>query len=134
MMPLSGQYAVFVAHSHPHSFSSRFYQFPMKKTKKSHWSGIFPKEDYPPLTPPMKALMADLRVILSNPVVEASYNEAIANLDPYVSELGVSMENPWADTTVEDFADFYEYSASIQRFQSEMGLPSSARGRLPAWT
>ena len=56
----------------------------------------------------MTHLMKELREIVSNPVVEAAYNTAIANLDPFIMELGMQQENPWTDTTVEDFVEYFD--------------------------
>jgi phosphatidylserine decarboxylase len=68
----------------------------------------FPKGYYPPQTAEMKKIMDELRVIARNPVVEAAYNTAIANLDPFVMELGVQQKNPWVGTTVNDFVGYFD--------------------------
>lgn len=70
---------------------------------KSSLVDMFPKGYYPQHTPEMDEIIAELRVIISNPVVEAAYNDAIAHLDPFIMELGTQQENPWAGTNVDDF-------------------------------
>lgn len=62
----------------------------------------------PPLEPYMEDLLEELRVIVANPVVEAAYNDAIANVVPYVNELGTSGPNPWVGTTVDYFVKYFE--------------------------
>jgi hypothetical protein len=59
---------------------------------------MFPDGVYPAHTPEMTEIMNELRVIASNPVVEAAYNTAIANLDSFIMELGIQQENPWTGT------------------------------------
>ena len=61
----------------------------------------------PPLEPYMEDLLEELRVIVANPVVEAAYNDAVANVAPYVNELGISEPNPWAGTTVDYFVQYF---------------------------
>jgi phosphatidylserine decarboxylase len=75
---------------------------------KSPLVAMFPDGIYPPHTPEMTKIMNELRVIVSNPVVEAAYNTAIANLDPFIMELGIQQENPWAGTTVNDFVSYFD--------------------------
>lgn len=62
----------------------------------------------PPLQPYMDDLLEELRVIMANPVVEAAYNDAVANVVPYVDELGTTGPNPWAGTTVDYFVQYFE--------------------------
>ena len=69
---------------------------------------LFPGGIYPPHTAEMKAIMDELRVIVSNPVVEAAYNAAVAHVDPIIMELGLQQENPWVDTTVNDFVAYFD--------------------------
>lgn len=78
------------------------------QTKESPLVEMFPKGYYPPHTKEMKRIMEELHVIVSNPVVEAAYNDAIANLDPFVMELGIQQENPWAGTNVHDFVAYFD--------------------------
>ena len=61
----------------------------------------------PPLTDSMKALLDELRVIVSNPVVEAAYNEAVSNVQAFVNNNGPE-KNPWAGTTVDYFVDYFK--------------------------
>lgn len=61
----------------------------------------------PPLTPLMKKLVRQLRVIVSNPVVEAAYNDAVSNVESMVSNNGPK-KNPWAGTTVDHFVKYFE--------------------------
>jgi phosphatidylserine decarboxylase len=56
----------------------------------------------------MNRLLNELRVIVNNPVVESAFNDAIANVEPYVAELGTSQKNPWAGKTVDYFVDYFE--------------------------
>jgi phosphatidylserine decarboxylase len=69
---------------------------------------MFPKGYYPPHTPQMKKIMDELRVIAANPVVISAYNDAIANLDPFVMELGIQQENPWTGTSIDDFVNYFD--------------------------
>lgn len=69
---------------------------------------LFPKGYYPPHTRDMDKIMDELREIVRNPVVEAAYNTAIANLDPFIMELGVQQQNPWTGTTVDDFVAYFD--------------------------
>lgn len=78
------------------------------KPCKSALTDMFPKGFYPPHTPAMRKIMDELRAIVSNPVVEAAYNDAIAHLDPFVQELGVQQKNPWTGTTVDDFVCYFD--------------------------
>ena len=75
---------------------------------KSRLVDMFPKGYYPPHTAKMNEIMAELRLIISNPVVEAAYNDSIAHLDPFIMELGIQQENPWLGTNVEDFACYFD--------------------------
>ena len=58
-----------------------------------------------PLTPQMKELIQELRLIVSNPVVESVYNDAIANVQPLLED-GTS--NPWVGQDVEYFIEYFE--------------------------
>lgn len=80
----------------------------VKESAGSALSRFFPEGYYPPHTAPMDRIMAELRVIAANPVVVAAYNDAIANLDPFVMELGTQQENPWAGTSIDDFVDYFD--------------------------
>lgn len=59
----------------------------------------------PPLTASMDRLIQDLREIVSNPVVEAAYNDAIANVQPLLSDGKV---NPWKGKTIDYFVDYFK--------------------------
>ena len=61
---------------------------------------------YPPLTDEMKDLIQDLRDIVSNPVVEAVYNDAIANVIPIIEPQGT--KNPWIGQTIDYFVEYFE--------------------------
>lgn len=78
----------------------------MAKTRSRKSTSRRPK--YPPLTSEMRALMAELREIVANPVVEAAYNDAVAHVEPYVAELGPTRKNPWAGTTIAHFVKYFE--------------------------
>jgi phosphatidylserine decarboxylase len=82
--------------THPHAAS------------KNPLTAMFSAGIYPDHTPEMKKIMDELRVIVKNPVVEAAYNTAIANLDPFIMELGIQQDNPWTGTTVDDFVDYFD--------------------------
>lgn len=84
-------------------------QQPKAKTPSgSALTAMFPKGYYPPHTPQMKKIMDELRVIAANPVVVSAYNDAIANLDPFVMELGTQQENPWTGTSIDDFVNYFD--------------------------
>jgi len=89
---------------------------------KSPLIALFPDEVYPAHTPEMTRLMGELRVIVRNPVVEAAYNTAIANLDPFIMELGIQQDNPWAGTTVDDFVAYFD------KWFTFLPLPESGLG------
>ncbi|TFV97505.1 phosphatidylserine decarboxylase [Algoriphagus kandeliae] len=59
----------------------------------------------PDLTPRMKELLLELREIVANPVVEAAFNDAVAHVDPYLSD---GTDNPWKDKTIDYFVDYFE--------------------------
>lgn len=61
----------------------------------------------PPLTPQMKELIAELREIVSNPVVEAAYNDAIACVIPIIEPQGT--KNPWVGQTIDYFVNYFEH-------------------------
>ncbi|MFG6094192.1 phosphatidylserine decarboxylase [Leptothoe sp. ISB3NOV94-8A] len=54
----------------------------------------------------MKQLIAELRDIVSNPVVEAAYNDAIANVTPLIEPTGE--RNPWIGQTIDYFVEYFE--------------------------
>ncbi len=58
-----------------------------------------------PLTPKMEELMAELEEIVSNPVVEAGYNDAIANVIPIIEPQGTP--NPWIGRSIDDFVQYF---------------------------
>ncbi|MEL7251097.1 MAG: phosphatidylserine decarboxylase [Bacteroidota bacterium] len=64
-----------------------------------------------PLTRAMKKLMAQLEVIVSNPVVEAAYNEAIAHVQPvlYPGAQAVTGQdkNPWVGQPISYFVEYF---------------------------
>ena len=61
---------------------------------------------YPPLTVKMKELIQDLRDIVSNPVVEAAYNDAIANVIPIIEPQGTP--NPWIGRSIDYFVNYFK--------------------------
>lgn len=61
----------------------------------------------PPLTSKMKLLISELREIVSNPEVEKTFNEAIANIVQVIPN-GRNKENPWLNKTVNDFVVYFE--------------------------
>ncbi|MCF6456192.1 phosphatidylserine decarboxylase [Pseudoalteromonas sp. MMG024] len=64
----------------------------------------------PELTEAMEVLLAELNEILSNPVVEAAYNEAVSNVQKDIFDLETqsTIPNPWAGTTVEYFINYFK--------------------------
>ncbi len=58
----------------------------------------------PPLTSAMKALLKELEEIVSNPVVEAAYNEAIAHVQPILSD---GSANPWVGQDMDYFVQYF---------------------------
>jgi len=58
----------------------------------------------PNLTPEMKALIQELKEIVSNPVVEAAYNDAIANVQPVLLD---GTPNPWLGKTIDYFVNYF---------------------------
>ncbi|MGD1712081.1 phosphatidylserine decarboxylase [Dapis sp. BLCC M172] len=59
----------------------------------------------PLLTPEMEQHMDKLQVILSNPVVEAAYNQAVANVVPIIEPEGI--KNLWFGTSIDDFLLYF---------------------------
>ena len=64
------------------------------------------EKQYSELNPEMKALIDELREIVANPVVEAAYNSAIANVTPILPD-GKSTPNPWVGQTVNYFVGYF---------------------------
>lgn len=58
----------------------------------------------PPLTDGMKAIMSKLREIVANPVVEAAYNDAIANVQPILLD---GSKNPWTGQSIDYFVHYF---------------------------
>ncbi len=58
-----------------------------------------------PLTPKMEELMDELEFIVSNPVVEAVYNDAIANVIPIIEPQGTP--NPWIGRSIDYFVHYF---------------------------
>lgn len=58
----------------------------------------------PPLTNGMKALMSELREIVANPVVEAAYNDAIANVQPILLD---GSKNKWTGQSIDYFVQYF---------------------------
>jgi phosphatidylserine decarboxylase len=63
-----------------------------------------------PLTPEMEVLLKELKDIVANPVVESAYNDAIANVQPILTD---GSKNPWIGQPisffVKYFADWFTY-------------------------
>lgn len=59
----------------------------------------------PPLTAGMKELINELREILANPVVEAAYNDAIANVQPILLN---GSKNEWIGKSVDYFIQYFK--------------------------
>ncbi|GAA0188921.1 hypothetical protein GCM10009122_48260 [Fulvivirga kasyanovii] len=53
----------------------------------------------------LASLIRELREIVSNPVVEAAYNDAIANVHPI---LWTGAPNPWKGQTIDYFVEYFE--------------------------
>ncbi len=58
-----------------------------------------------PLTSDMKKLMLELQEIVSNPVVEAAFNDAIAHVQSVLMD---GKENPWKGKSIDYFVDYFE--------------------------
>lgn len=58
----------------------------------------------PILSKTIDALIDELNEIVSNPIVEAAYNDAIANVHPVLWD---DTLNPWTGTTVDYFVDYF---------------------------
>ncbi len=58
-----------------------------------------------PLTEGMEKLIDELKEIFSNPVVEAAYNDAIANVQPI---LYTGKKNPWVGKTSDYFINYFK--------------------------
>lgn len=58
----------------------------------------------PTLTPEMQELINELKEIVSNPIVEAAYNDAVANVQQILLD---GSTNPWAGTTVDYFVSYF---------------------------
>lgn len=58
----------------------------------------------PQLTPEMQELINELKEIVSNPIVEAAYNDAVANVQQILLD---GSTNPWAGTTVDYFVNYF---------------------------
>ena len=63
------------------------------------------KKNNLPLTDKMKALIKELKEIVSNPVVESAYNDAIANVQ---STLLDGTRNQWTGKSIEYFVKYFE--------------------------
>lgn len=59
----------------------------------------------PPLTAGMKELISELKEIVANPVVEAAYNDAIANVQPILLD---GTKNQWIGKSVDYFVQYFE--------------------------
>ena len=59
---------------------------------------------HPKLTPEMKELIDELKEIVSNPIVEAAYNDAIAKVQQILLD---GSTNPWVGTTVDYFVNYF---------------------------
>lgn len=64
-----------------------------------------PKQKSPKLTKGMKKLITELEEIVSNPVVEAAYNDAIANVHPV---LWNGESNPWVGQNIDYLVDYFK--------------------------
>ncbi len=60
-----------------------------------------------PLTPKMEELIGELEDIVSNPVVEAVYNDAIANVVPIIEPQGTP--NPWIGQSIDYFVNYFRH-------------------------
>ena len=81
---------------------------------------------YPPLTKEMKDLIQELRDIVSNPVVEAAYNDAIANVIPIIEPQGI--KNPWIGQTVDYFVEYF------RKWFTFLPQPNGGLGRIVPFT
>ncbi len=78
-----------------------------------------------PLTPAMEELMEELRLIVSNPIVEAAYNDAVAHVQPYVED---GSENPWIGNTIEYFVEYF------RAWFTFLPTPSGGLGKIVPFT
>jgi len=87
-----------------------------------------PSAMQPPLTDEMREMLGELEIILANPAVEAAWNNAIANLQPVIDELGAPQKNPWlgkpTSALVEYFAGWFTFLAE----------PSGGLGKIVPFT
>ncbi len=74
------------------------------KKKKSGSMRALKQMHHQHLTEPMKKLMHELREIVSNPVVEAAFNDAIAHVQPVLSD---GTANPWKGKTMDYFINYF---------------------------
>jgi phosphatidylserine decarboxylase len=65
------------------------------------------QEKKPVLTAGMKKLLKELEEITNNPVVEAAFNNAIANVTPILPD-GKSTPNPWTGKTIDYLVDYFK--------------------------
>ena len=56
------------------------------------------------LTPPMDKLLDELRLLASNPAVEAAYNDAIAHVTPLIED---GSRNPWLGQSIDYFIQYF---------------------------
>lgn len=61
----------------------------------------------PDLTPEMVEMLGELETILANPVVDAAWCDAIANVQPTVDELGPKRANPWVAAEPEHLVAYF---------------------------
>jgi phosphatidylserine decarboxylase len=65
---------------------------------------IAPQPLQRPLTSAMEELMGELEAIVSNPVVEAAYNDAIARVTPFIED---GSPNPWVGQSINFFVNYF---------------------------
>ncbi len=72
-----------------------------------------------------KALFDELAVIVSNPVVVAAYNDAIANVQPDLSD---GDDNPWVGRDIDYFVDYF------RRWFDFLPTPTGGLGKIEPFT
>lgn len=85
-----------------------------------------------PLTPAMEAIMKELEILAANPLVEAAYNDAIANVQPILyhgaQELMNQSANPWIGQPISYFIDYF------RKWFTFLPTPSGGLGKIIPFT
>ncbi len=98
--------------------------------KKNQQNTDFPM---PPLTEDMKLLILELKEIASNPEVEKTFNEAIANVIPVIPN-GTNKPNPWSGKTINYFVNYFEGWFTYLPTPVKVVTPNGGLGRIMPFT